>query len=68
MRGGIAVNDLPPQLVGAMHAVWVALAASGDRGRLRYGLGQRAIMRSSPTCEVAGGPRTAVRTLGEAVR
>ncbi len=59
----------PPQsLADAMHAAWVAFAASGDPGWPKYDVGRRATMRFNSTSEVVDDPRAAERGLWEGVR
>jgi para-nitrobenzyl esterase len=61
---GPALGGDPPQpLADAVHAAWVAFAATGDPGWPRYDLQRRATMRFDVTSQVLDDPRAAERAL-----
>jgi carboxylesterase type B len=60
--------DPPQQIADAMHAAWVAFAATGDPGWPRYDLSRRATMRFDAQSEVVDDPRSAELALWEGVR
>jgi carboxylesterase type B len=61
--------DPPQRLADAMHAAWVAFAATGGCGGWpRYDLTRRATMRFDTTPTVVENPRSVERALWEGVR
>lgn len=58
----------PQQIASAMHAAWVAFAASGDPGWPRYDLRRRATMRFDAASAVVDDPHSTERALWEGLR
>ena len=61
-------SDPQQPLADAMHAAWVAFAATGDPGWPRYDLRRRATMRFNATSAVVDDPRSAERALWDGAR
>jgi para-nitrobenzyl esterase len=67
MLGGLLGSDPPQELADAMHAAWVAFAATGEPGWPRYALDRRATMRFDTVSRVVDDPRSFERTLWSSV-
>jgi para-nitrobenzyl esterase len=65
---GLLGPNPPQQLADTMHADWVAFAASGDPGWLRYDLSRRATMRFDTTLAVVDDPLASQRTFWKGLR
>lgn len=61
-------SEPPQELADAMHAAWVAFAATGDCGWPSYDLDRRATMRFDTISHVVDDPRSAERALWEGLR
>ena len=61
-------TDPPLQLADAMHAAWVAFAATGDPGWPAYDIGRRATMRFDTTSAIVNDPLAAERALWAGAR
>ena len=66
--GPLLGDDPPQELAAAIHAAWIAFAATGNPGWPPYDLACRATMRFNTTSQVIDDPRSWERALWQGIR